>query len=64
MKADKMGKLVLVSILLKDENGMSRKVEFHRPEKIQGLLNDATPLGDFLSEVAGVIEHKGGHGAN
>ena len=64
MKADAMKKLVSVAIILKDESGASRRVEFVRPDKVQGLLDDTTPLGDFLRDVAGVVEHKGVRGAN
>lgn len=64
MKTKPLGKLASVTIVVTDENGASRRVEFHRPEKIQGLLEEKTPLGDFLREVAGVITYKGVSGAN
>ena len=53
MKQQAMGKLTLISILLKDEDGAMCKVEFMRPEKIQGLLDDTTGVGVFLRDCAG-----------
>lgn len=50
-----MGKLTRISIVLQDEGGQRRLVEFMRPEKINGILDDHTSVGDFIKDCAGHI---------
>ena len=55
MNAKAMGKLTSIAILLKDEHGNKRLVEFIREYKIKAILDDNTCVGDFIRDCAGFI---------